>query len=522
MSEMLKRVGNLFLLLGLIVVAFSAIYIRLYRRHRWKAASQFVRRRVGMDTDLEIVEELEEVKGLPKHVLTKLKIIIAAWQIGSSAVTVFPHIRFPSIFDRAMQSFFQVLGLGIFDVSSLSCVLKWGPFERLLFMTLAPFATVFVVALAFWLRQRSKSSEKKKLFLSRFTYFTTLFVYVVLPGISTSVITYFSCSRFDRGTDRSDYFVMTRFLNIECSSSRYKLWRIYAAIMVVIWPLGVPFVFATFLWSHRSFLNPHVDERDLSSLRSFLRGTADVDNFARQRRKQRHIDSMLQLQKLRLRREHFDAIAGLEFLFEEYNPACYLFPVFEILRRIFLTSVLAVFYPGSTQQNIIGVLGAMFSFIVYDYFEPHVEDDDNAVSAVAQGELVLIYFAALAIFTSQLSDQQRNAYSSVGFGLVLLVIFFACFVLAAYQILVEIFCAQIFSIKRRKHSEERPVIIWGKKNDDGTVEEEEETQKDTRADDDAGKKNILTTKRQEDEEGTAVVVEKDAIIQEEDASRRGQ
>ena len=116
-----------------------------------------------------------------------------------------------------------------------------------------------------------------------------------------------------------------------------------------------------------------------------------------------------------------------------------MFPVFELARRLFLSSVLAVIYPGSTRQVIIGLLGAMLSCIVYFYYEAFIEDDDDVVSAVAQVQLVLVYFAALAIYAADGQDEKEAAFSGVAFGVVLLLIFFASYVVAAYVTLLEIF-----------------------------------------------------------------------------------
>ena len=74
----------------------------------------------------------------------------------------------------------------------------------------------------------------------------------------------------------------------------------------------------------------------------------------------RHDEALSQLKKIKKRKGDSNII-GLKFFFEEYEPRCYLFPVFEIVRRLFLSSVLAVFYPGSAQQVAVGLLGAMNS-----------------------------------------------------------------------------------------------------------------------------------------------------------------
>ena len=160
------------------------------------------------------------------------------------------------------------------------------------------------------------------------------------------------------------------------------------------------------------------------------------DGFQREQR--RHARAMDEISKLDVRIDD-GSIAGLEFLFEDYEPRCYLFPVFELGRRLFLSSVLAVFYPGSMQQVVVGLLGAMFSYVVYSYHQGYIEDDDDVVAIVAQGQLVLIYFAALAVYTSDVSDTKRAVFGGLGFGVVLVVIFLSSFVVAVYAILLDVF-----------------------------------------------------------------------------------
>jgi len=318
----------------------------------------------------------------------------------------------------------------------------------MLFVTLAPFVIVGLTAGPYWLIQRFRANKLKDGAQRRLTSETTtricccvsLFAYFILPSISTFVITYFSCSRFADDGVRRGLRVITSELSVKCTNSRYRHWRVYAGSMILIYPIGVPFVFAILLWRNRAKLNPPLDdettpteEKDGVVARLGVKG----DGFQR-RGERRHAEAMKQRKKLELR-DADHSLAALKFVFDEYEPRCYLFPIFEIARRIFLTSVLAIFYPGSTRQSVIGLLGAMLACAVYYYYEPFVEDDDNVVSAVAQGELVLLYFAALAIFASQEAGDSRQAFSGVGFGVVLVLIFFASFLVTAYIILLDTF-----------------------------------------------------------------------------------
>ena len=313
----------------------------------------------------------------------------------------------------------------------------------MIFVTLAPFVVIAVATAAYWFAQRHRgklenNADRLKV-KSQIYYVVMLFVYVVLPSISTYVITYFSCSRFADDGEKRGLRVITTALSIKCTTNRYRKWRIYAGIMIGIWPVGVSLIFFILLWRNGKKLNPTLEDESSTAHDAKVESSQVVDRVEDLKREtRRHTRAMGQIKKLELR-DKDDSLSALEFLFEEYTPRCFLFPIFEIGRRIALTSVLAVFYPGSTRQSVVGLLGAMLSCLVYYVYEPFIEDDDNVVSAVAQGELVLIFFAALAVYTSQESDESRQAFSSVAFGIVLVLIFFASSLVAAYVILLDIF-----------------------------------------------------------------------------------
>lgn len=319
-----------------------------------------------------------------------------------------------------------MLGLAVFNVGSFKCLAGWSYFEQLLFVTLAPFIVVPLVAGGYWITQRRLGKLKHREILSNITYWSLFFIYIVLPSISTFVITYFSCARFDRG-DQRDLRVIAVETSIKCTSKRYQRWAPYAATMIAVWPVGTTLGIGLLLWQNRERLDPVVLKKN------------EGDDIAGLEREERHHRTAT-VELIKLKQRNADGtIVGLEFLIEEFTPRCYFFPVFELARRLFLSSVLAVFYPGSAQQLVVGVLGAMGSYVVYSFHQPYINDDDNVVAIVSAGQLVLLYFAALAVYTSDVSDQKRGTFTGVGFGAVLVVIFFAGFLVAAYVTVLDLF-----------------------------------------------------------------------------------
>ena len=63
---------------------------------------------------------------------------------------------------------------------------------------------------------------------------------------------------------------------------------------------------------------------------------------------------MIQERKLQARADDHD-IQHLSFLFGEFEPRCYLFVVYECVRRLALTGLLIFVYNGSATQVVVGL-----------------------------------------------------------------------------------------------------------------------------------------------------------------------
>ena len=155
------------------------------------------------------------------------------------------------------------------------------------------------------------------------------------------------------------------------------------------------------------------------------------------------IDNAVAMHRVRLQqtgkleiRDGDPALAHVEFLFEEYEPRCYLFIVYEILRRIFLTGVLSMFRAGTISQIAIGLLATIVSHRVFTFYEPYIEDDDDLVSEIAQTELVLVFFYALMVFAMAHVGQRDAAFASDAFTYILVVLMFSTIAAALAMIVL--------------------------------------------------------------------------------------
>ena len=278
---------------------------------------------------------------------------------------------------------------------------------------------------------------------------------------------------------------------IRCYGSRHRRWSAYVGLMIAVYPLGIPLYYFVTLWKLRHLLNPQesdldaferdeIDDDDDDDVRvkrgcgapaapdgdalpeGFFDHGDEADTGTRlprrdSRRSTKRCSVVVQQQRHSLIRqakedlraaevqaalmEHRDlnnaeAVAHVSFLVEEYEPRCYLFSVFECMRRIAMTGGLTVFANGGALQISMGLLLAIISHRVYSAFEPYIEDDDDTLSEVAQTQLVFTFFGALLLYIEANTEGERG-YANDIFAGALALVMFSGVLCACYYVLLD-------------------------------------------------------------------------------------
>jgi hypothetical protein len=96
--------------------------------------------------------------------------------------------------------------------------------------------------------------------------------------------------------------------SVSCLDPSYAFFKTFALIMVFVWPVGVPALFATILISLRKELRNDTKDEDGELVRNNNRR---IDRFA--------------------------------FFFDVYTPNCWWWEIYESLRRVACTGVLVLF-----------------------------------------------------------------------------------------------------------------------------------------------------------------------------------
>ena len=75
-------------------------------------------------------------------------------------------------------------------------------------------------------------------------------LYLLYPDVSSLIFSAFSCTSFDDGTR-----YLKRHLTSNCDSPTHALWEVYAVVMIFVYPLGVPCLYAAMLWVYHRQLS---------------------------------------------------------------------------------------------------------------------------------------------------------------------------------------------------------------------------------------------------------------------------
>jgi hypothetical protein len=204
-------------------------------------------------------------------------------------------------------------------------------------------------------------------------------MYLVLPSVSTLVFGLFPCDDLANGEEylRADY-------SLSCLSPVRPGIITYGAVMLLVYPLGIPAVFAWLLVRRKSKIKASVAERDED-----------------------------------------EAIRGTCFLWEAYKPKYWWYEIFETARRLALTGGLGLIKPGTETQLATGLLLATIGMVVQARFSPYLNKRDNVLSLLSNIQIFLVLMAALMLAKSgNLVDKEDNddKYDESGMGNVLIAV----------------------------------------------------------------------------------------------------
>ncbi|CAM9411640.1 unnamed protein product [Sphacelaria rigidula] len=300
--------------------------------------------------------------------VTAIKIVLVVWQILTQFAEI-SGVEYPAAYGEFLAAL-DLINLNIGTILSFSCVMEVDFFDTLIFATIGPILLLGMLVGTYAVaRNRNHASHEAMVMVwDRHISLAIFLLFFVYSSVSHTVFLTFSCDgSLDDGVSylRADY-------SVTCGSHRHTAFRVYAAVMILIYPVGIPAMFAW--WLIR-------DDKDLK------------DESGR---------TMPHLQPSRN-------------LWEPYKPSAYWYELVEYIRRICLTGLSVFIYPGSAAQVAVTLLLAFVFTIVSETLAPFKERIDMWL--YRSGTCVIFASMYLALLlkvdVSDENSDSQEAFSAV-------------------------------------------------------------------------------------------------------------
>jgi predicted outer membrane repeat protein len=320
----------------------------------------------------------------------KLRIPIVAFQIVTEFTSV-TGLVLPNLY-RMFLSWVNIMNLNFGWMLSLGCLTHIDFYDKLLLETLIPPVLALILLITYMINlhnnqvrpvmnssrtvvpQRTSKLEKA---LAKHQLAFLAMTFLLYSTVSTTIFQTFACDTVDQNHQTAQY--LRADYSIRCDSSTHTAYQIYAGVMILVYPLGIPLLFSYLLYRHRAKLSSAYD----ASART-------------------------------LSRDRDVSLRSTSFLWTPYRSGMYYWEVIECVRRILLTGMIVFIAPGTAAQAAVACILALFSIVAVLYFRPHKDQLDAHIYLA--GTLIIFFsmFLSLAIKVN-LSTETHSSQKIFGF-----------------------------------------------------------------------------------------------------------
>ena len=143
----------------------------------------------------------------------------------------------------------------------LNCITKVNYIDALVFTTIIP----IILAVLIWIKYcalaclrscgggAETAAARAKSFAAHMYTFLIL-TYLVVIGASSKILHFYKCHEFELPDGGSERYLWLDY-SVDCDSSEYKNYTIYAGIMAFIYPIGIPLMYFIMVYRHRRILS---------------------------------------------------------------------------------------------------------------------------------------------------------------------------------------------------------------------------------------------------------------------------
>ena len=168
-------------------------------------------------------------------------------------------------------------------------------------------------------------------------------------------------------------------MSVSCSSERYRIGVLWASVMVLIYPIGIPALYYYLLSLNKD------DIRKVTTVSDGKGGEAVEIT--------RPTESDYES---RGRSKNFVSYQDLAFLYSAYEPQFWYWEIIETARRLFFTALLV--FPATPNLQVVGAIMMSVVFMkLYGFYAPYDADADDVLQETAQYQVFFTLFRLVNI-----------------------------------------------------------------------------------------------------------------------------
>ena len=285
---------------------------------------------------------------------------------------------------------------------SASCMVEIDVHGRLLFTTIGPIVVIMLLGITYIIaaRRNRPSEETVQNVQQKHLSAVLLLTFFVYSNVSSILFQTFACEHLEDGKLylRADY-------RIECNSRKHEKLQVYAAIMIIIYALGIPAFYATLLFKNRDILRNDETSRN---------------NCSR--------------------------VLPTSGLWRPYKPQVYYFETIECIRRALMVGVIVFFDPNTASQIAVTLMLAFTFVIVSESLDPYASRWNTWLSRT--GHVVVFFTVYVALLLKvDVSLERRDSQRVFE---VILVVINACMIAAVIIQALVMACSLESLVRRRR------------------------------------------------------------------------
>lgn len=279
------------------------------------------------------------------------------------------NVVYPDVY-RHLLDFAALVNFDVGRMLSAGCIIDVDFHHGLLAATVAPLAVITLLGMTYAVAVRRNIGSERALQAIRRKHQSAVIVvtFFVYSSVSSAVFRTFACDELDDGNVylRADY-------RIECDSSKHHAFQIYAGFMILVYPVGIPVLYALILFHEHKMMTKgsgyeaHPRHEPTSNLR------------------------------------------------KPYRRSVFYYEVVECCRRVLLTGAVVFIYPNTAAQISVTIVIAFTFFLVSESLRPYVSRWDSWVSRTGHVIVFLSMYVALLLKVDVSGERARDQNMFAGF-----------------------------------------------------------------------------------------------------------